>query len=167
MGLGGLIFFCCTSFGVYTLIGRGWSSNSLYSIFGTIRGVAQTISYEVRIALLFIGLIFIIMSYNLMEFIESQDIIKIFLIFLPICLCWLLRSLAETNRTPFDFAEGESELVSGFNIEYGRGGFVLLFLSEYARIIFIGYLLVLLFLGGLSGVFLINAVGIRISLVII
>jgi len=78
VGLGGLIFFCCTSFGVYTLIGRGWSSNSLYSIFGTIRGVAQTISYEVRIALLFIGLIFIIMSYNLMEFIESQDIIKIF-----------------------------------------------------------------------------------------
>jgi len=75
--------------------------------------------------------------------------------------------LAETNRTPFDFAEGESELVSGFNIEYGRGGFVLLFLSEYARIIFMSYLLVYLFLGGMNRVFLINLLGIFLSYVFI
>lgn len=165
--LGGLIFFCCTRFGVYTLIGRGWSSNSIYSILGTIRGVAQTISYEVRMALLFLSLVFIVISYNFIEFINKQDSWKIFFIFIPIFLCWLIRRLAETNRTPFDFAEGESELVSGFNIEYGRGGFVLLFLSEYARIIFISYLLILLFFGVRRGLFLINILGIFISFVFI
>lgn len=71
-------------------------------------------------------------------------------IFLPILLCWLVTMVAETNRTPFDFAEGESELVSGFNIEYGRGGFALLFLAEYGMIIFIRYLVRYLFFGGLD-----------------
>jgi len=73
--LGGLFFFCCTRLGVYTLIGRGWSSNSFYSILGTIRGVAQTISYEVRMALLFLGFIFIIISYNLGILIINQEFI--------------------------------------------------------------------------------------------
>jgi len=152
---------------VYTLIGRGWSSNSLYSMLGTIRGVAQTISYEVSIALLFIGIIFILISYDLANFVPKQDYVKIGFIYLPICVFWLVRSLAETNRTPFDFAEGESELVSGFNIEYGSGGFVLLFLSEYASIIFISYILVLLFFGGLNGVLGINLGGIFLSFVFI
>jgi len=79
----------------------------------------------------------------------------------------LVSRLAETNRSPFDFAEGESELVSGFNIEYGSGGFALLFLSEYARIIFIRYLIVLIYLGGLGRVFLINLLGIFICFVFI
>jgi len=74
-------------------------------------------------------------------------------------LCWVTSILAETNRTPFDFAEGESELVSGFNIEYGRGGFALLFLAEYGRIILISYLVVIIFLGGLLSVFYINFMG--------
>jgi len=73
---------------------------------------------------------------------------------------WVLTRLAETNRTPFDFAEGESELVSGFNVEYGRGGFAILFLAEYARIIFIRYLIVMIFLGGLKNVYLINSLGV-------
>jgi len=81
-----------------------------------------------------------------------------FVIF-PLFLCWLGSILAETNRTPFDFAEGESELVSGFNIEYGRGGFALLFLAEYGRIIFISYLVRIIFLGGGYSVILINFIG--------
>jgi len=148
--LGGVFFFCCTRFGVYTLIGRGWSSNSNYALLGAIRGVAQTISYEVRIALIFLSFIFIIGSFNLFRFNKNQDIIWLIFIFYPLFFCWLTSSLAETNRTPFDFAEGESELVSGFNVEYGRGGFALLFLSEYGRIIFISFLLTLFFFGGLG-----------------
>ncbi len=165
--LGGLFFFCCTSLGVYTLIGRGWSSNSFYSILGTIRGVAQTISYEVRIALLFLGFIFIVMNYNLKLFVINQEYVWFLFIYFPIFLCWLVSRLAETNRSPFDFAEGESELVSGFNIEYGRGGFALLFLAEYARIIFISYLIVLIYWGGLRRILLINLLGIYICFVFI
>lgn len=147
MSLGALFFFCCTRFGVYTLLGSGWSSNSNYALLGAIRGVAQTISYEVAIALLFISGVFIIGGYNLRGFIENQDYCFFLVLIFPIFLMWVSSRLAETNRTPFDFAEGESELVSGFNIEYGRGGFALLFLAEYARIIFISYLIVVVFLG--------------------
>jgi len=147
MSLGALFFFCCTRFGVYTLLGRGWSSNSNYAILGAIRGVAQTISYEVSIALLFLSRIFIIGGYNFGGFLVNQEYIWFIIFILPIFLIWGSSRLAETNRTPFDFAEGESELVSGFNIEYGRGGFALLFLAEYARIIFISYLIVIIFAG--------------------
>lgn len=147
---GGLFFFCCTRFGVYTLIGRGWSSNSNYALLGAIRGVAQTISYEVRIALIFLSIIFLVGGYRILDIKLNQRFIWFVVLIFPLFLCWLVSCLAETNRTPFDFAEGESELVSGFNIEYGRGGFALLFLAEYGRIIFIRYLLVLLFLGNLN-----------------
>ena len=144
---GGLFFFCCTSFGVYTLMGRGWASNSNYALLGAIRGIAQTISYEVSMALIFLSFIFLIGSYNffLLEFYQAY--VWFVLISFPLFLCWAASILAETNRTPFDFAEGESELVSGFNIEYGRGGFALLFLAEYGRIIFISYLISILFTG--------------------
>jgi len=141
----GVFFFCCTRFGVYCLIGRGWSSNSNYSLIGAIRGVAQTISYEVRIAIMFLRIIFLINSYSFNNFFINQYLVWFLYIFFPIFLCWFVSILAETNRTPFDFAEGESELVSGFNVEYGRGGFALLFLSEYARIIFIRFMLRFLF----------------------
>lgn len=146
--LGGLFFFCCTRFGVYTLIGRGWSSNSNYALLGAIRGVAQTISYEVRIALIFLSVVFLVSQYRLASFPLRQEYVWFIFLLFPIFLCWVTSSLAETNRTPFDFAEGESELVSGFNIEYGSGGFALLFLAEYGRIIFMSYFLVLIFLGG-------------------
>jgi len=149
IGLGSLFFFCCTRFGVYTLLARGWSSNSNYALLGSIRGVAQTISYEVSIALLFLSRIFIVGGYNFIYFFREQEGCWFIFIMFPIFLSWLSSRLAETNRTPFDFAEGESELVSGFNIEYGRGGFALLFLAEYARIIFISYLIALIFLGGM------------------
>lgn len=156
---GGLFFFCCTSFGVYTLIGRGWSSNSNYALLGAMRGVAQTISYEVRIALIFLSVIFLTGQYRVSGIVRGQAGIWFIIFTIPIFLCWLVSSLAETNRTPFDFAEGESELVSGFNIEYGRGGFALLFLAEYGIIIFISYFLVVLFLGGGGYFFLINLLG--------
>jgi len=85
--LGGLFFFCCTSFGVYTLIGRGWSSNSNYALLGAIRGVAQTISYEVSMALIFISFIFITGVYRLWGFFENQAFVWFILIRLPIFLC--------------------------------------------------------------------------------
>jgi len=150
INLGILLFFCCTRFSVYTLIGRGWSSNSNYSIIGAIRGVAQTISYEVRIILIFLSVIFLLISFNFIRFSLNQEYFWIFLLIIPLFLCWIVSSLAETNRTPFDFAEGESELVSGFNVEYRRGGFALLFLSEYTSIIFISYIIILVYLGGLN-----------------
>jgi len=123
------------------------------------RGVAQTISYEVSLALIFLSVIFLVGQYGLGKVLERQNIIWFASFIFPIFICWVVRRLAETNRTPFDFAEGESELVSGFNIEYGRGGFALLFLAEYGRIIFISYLLVVIFLGGGSRVFLLNVLG--------
>lgn len=153
-GFGGLFFFCCTRFGVYTLIGRGWSSNSNYALLGAMRGVAQTISYEVRIILIFLSLIFLVNRYDFLEICINQNLIFYFFIIFPIFLCWVTSCLAETNRTPFDFAEGESELVSGFNVEYGRGGFALLFLAEYGRIILIRFIIVVIFFGGLLNFFI-------------
>lgn len=158
IGLGTLFFFCCTRFGVYTLLGRGWSSNSNYALLGAIRGVAQTISYEVAIALLLLSGIFIIGRYKLGGFMLFQEYCSFIFLIFPIFLIWFSSRLAETNRTPFDFAEGESELVSGFNIEYGRGGFALLFLAEYARIIFMRYLIILVFFGRL-GLIVFNILG--------
>lgn len=144
---GGIFFFACTSLGVYVLIGGGWSSNSRYALLGATRGVAQTISYEVRIILIFLSLVFFCKRYNLIVFITNQVFLIFLFMFIPIFMCWVVSCLAETNRTPFDFAEGESELVSGFNIEYGRGGFALFFLAEYGRIIFISYFITSCFFG--------------------
>nr|QVT15600.1 NADH dehydrogenase subunit 1 [Semiothisa cinerearia] len=146
--LGILFFFCCTSLGVYTVMVAGWSSNSNYALLGGLRAVAQTISYEVSLALIFMSSIILIMDFNLIKFSEYQILIWFIFIMLPLGLCWLSSSMAETNRTPFDFAEGESELVSGFNVEYSSGGFALIFLAEYSSILFMSMLFVLIYLGG-------------------
>nr|QZZ18201.1 NADH dehydrogenase subunit 1 [Bibasis miraculata] len=148
--LGILFFFCCTSLGVYTLMVAGWSSNSNYSLLGGLRAVAQTISYEVSMSLILLSCIILIMDFNLISFINYQSMIWFIFLMLPLSLCWLSSSLAETNRTPFDFAEGESELVSGFNIEYSSGGFALIFLAEYSSILFMSLMFVLIYLGGYS-----------------
>lgn len=116
-----------------------------------VRRVAQTISYEVSIALIFLGLVYLSGSFLLGGLRLVQYYILAMFIFFITFVCWLVSRLAETNRTPFDFAEGESELVSGFNVEYGRGGFTLLFLSEYGRIIFIRVFMGIIYLGGLIG----------------
>lgn len=146
--LGVLFFLCCTRIGVYTVIIAGWSSNSNYALLGGLRAVAQTISYEVRLALIILSIIFLIGNYNFMYFNIYQNYLWFIFLCFPLALVWFASSLAETNRTPFDFAEGESELVSGFNVEYRRGGFALIFLAEYARILFIRILFAVVFLGG-------------------
>nr|AQT38673.1 NADH dehydrogenase subunit 1 [Megathymus beulahae beulahae] len=148
--LGFLFFLCCTSLGVYTIMIAGWSSNSNYSLLGGMRAVAQTISYEVSLSLIMLSGILMILDFNLVSFSIYQSLVWFFFLMFPLSLCLFSSSLAETNRTPFDFAEGESELVSGFNIEYGGGGFALIFLSEYSSILFMSLLLVLIYLGGYS-----------------
>lgn len=145
--LGVLFFLSCTSLGVYSVIIAGWASNSNYSLLGGLRAVAQTISYEVRLALIFLSFIFLVGSYNLIIFNVFQNYLWFIFLTLPLSLVWFTSCLAETNRTPFDFAEGESELVSGFNVEYRRGGFALIFLAEYARILFMRILFCVIFLG--------------------
>nr|AXU98810.1 NADH dehydrogenase subunit 1 [Gonepteryx rhamni] len=148
--LGILYLFCFLSVGVYTLLLAGWSSNSNYAMLGGLRAVAQTISYEVSLALILISTLFMIMDFNLLNLsIYQENIWFIFLMF-PLSMCMFSSMLAETNRTPFDFAEGESELVSGFNIEYSGGGFALIFLAEYSSILFMSMLFILLYMGGYS-----------------
>lgn len=146
--LGVLFFLCITRLGVYTVIVAGWSSNSNYALLGGLRAVAQTISYEVRLALILLRFIFLIGNYNFLNFFIYQKYIWFIVFCFPLGLVWFASCLAETNRTPFDFAEGESELVSGFNVEYRRGGFALIFLAEYSSILFISMLFRVIFLGG-------------------
>nr|YP_008080666.1 NADH dehydrogenase subunit 1 [Mecopoda niponensis]AFK15643.1 NADH dehydrogenase subunit 1 [Mecopoda niponensis] len=146
--LGLLFFLCCTSMGVYTIMIAGWSSNSNYALLGGLRAVAQTISYEVSLALILLSFVFLIDSYCLLDFIQFQNFIWFFYLGFPLMLAWFASCLAETNRTPFDFAEGESELVSGFNVEYSSGGFALIFMAEYTSIMFMSMLFSIMFLGG-------------------
>nr|YP_011002201.1 NADH dehydrogenase subunit 1 [Dicranoptycha shandongensis]WPO01006.1 NADH dehydrogenase subunit 1 [Dicranoptycha shandongensis] len=146
--LGVLFFLSCMSLGVYTVMIAGWSSNSNYALLGGLRAVAQTISYEVSLVLILLSFIFLIGNYNMLSFLYYQKYCWFMLIGFPLGMVWLASSLAETNRTPFDFAEGESELVSGFNVEYGSGGFALIFLAEYASILFMSLLFSVIFLGG-------------------
>nr|YP_009142401.1 NADH dehydrogenase subunit 1 [Squilloides leptosquilla]AKH03056.1 NADH dehydrogenase subunit 1 [Squilloides leptosquilla] len=145
--LGSLFFLCCTSLGVYTLMGAGWSSNSKYALLGSIRAVSQTISYEVSLALILLSFIFLVGGFNLGLFSNYQSECWFMFLSLPLAGVWFVSCLAETNRTPFDFAEGESELVSGFNVEYSGGGFALIFLAEYSSILFMSALFVVLFMG--------------------
>uniref|UniRef100_UPI0030DE191E NADH dehydrogenase subunit 1 n=1 Tax=Epuraea terminalis TaxID=1553310 RepID=UPI0030DE191E len=155
-----LFFLSVSSISVYTLMLAGWSSNSNYSLLGSLRSVAQTISYEVSLALILMSFLFLIMSLNMLDLMKYQKYIWFIFLMYPISLMWLVSSLAETNRTPFDFAEGESELVSGFNVEYSSGGFAMIFLAEYSSILFMSMLSCMLFLGGnlISWVFFLKLV---------
>lgn len=128
------------------MLGAGWASNSKFSLLGGFRAVAQTISYEVRLAITLLSLVLARGTFAWEGFLSSFLKGSLLLIRCPLALIWVISSLAETNRTPFDFAEGESELVSGFNTEYSAGGFALFFLAEYSRIIFLSLLFRVLFL---------------------
>lgn len=134
--LGAIFFLCISRINVYATFIAGWYSNSKYSLLGRLRGVAQTISYEVRISLIILTTIICINSIDLTKIIMDQKI-SITILCFPLIIIWFISSLAETNRTPFDFAEGESELVSGFNTEYRRRAFALIFMAEYINILFI------------------------------
>nr|QRK27435.1 NADH dehydrogenase subunit 1 [Longpotamon exiguum] len=146
--LGMMFFLCCLSFGVYSTMVAGWSSNCKYSLLGSLRAVAQTISYEVSLALILLSFIILVGGFNFELFNKYQEFIWLVLVSLPLAFIWFSSCLAETNRTPFDFSEGESELVSGFNTEYSSGGFALIFMAEYASILFMSVLFVVIFLGG-------------------
>nr|YP_009406965.1 NADH dehydrogenase subunit 1 [Typhlatya mitchelli]ASA39488.1 NADH dehydrogenase subunit 1 [Typhlatya mitchelli] len=152
--MGVLFFLCCTSLGVYTTMSAGWSSNSKYSLLGCLRAVAQTISYEVSLALILLSFLMLVGGVDFSLFANYQRYMSFLVLTFPLSLIWFASCLAETNRTPFDFAEGESELVSGFNTEYSAGGFALIFMSEYASILFMSFLFVILFFGiELSSIF--------------
>jgi len=130
-----LFFLCCISFRVYGIIFSGWSSNSKYALLGGLRAVAQTISYEVVLAFILISVIILTKSFNFKDFYVMQVRFVVASLSVPILIIFFISSLVETNRAPFDLAEGESELVSGFNVEYGGLKFALIFIAEYARII--------------------------------
>ena len=153
LSFGVLFFLCLSSLNVYGTLVAGWASNSKYALLGALRSVAQTISYEVRMVLILLSRVFIILRYNLSDFSMWQYFIWVSLVCLPVSFIWLVTSLAETNRAPFDFAEGESELVSGFNVEYRGGGFALIFMAEYARILLMSIVTVVFFFGGSFGFF--------------
>lgn len=136
---------------VYAILGAGWASNSKYALLGALRAVAQTISYEVSFGLILLPLLLMAGGWGLRSFMVIQKL-GIWLIFpcLPLFVMWFISSLAETKRTPFDLAEGESELVSGYKVEYAAAPFALFFIGEYAKIIFIKLLSIVLFIGVLS-----------------
>lgn len=141
----GILFFLCVrSVNVYSIILSGWGSNSKYALLGSLRGVAQTISYEITMALILLIGLLVKMSIDMRK-IRLSSYSILFLIIFPVVLIWFVTNLAETNRTPFDFAEGESELVSGFNIEYGSRLFALIFIAEYCNILFISLVTSLVF----------------------
>nr|DAZ91328.1 TPA_asm: ND1 [Echiuropus macronychus] len=141
-----LFFMCLSGLMVYPILTSGWSSNCKYSMLGSLRAVAQMVSYEVSMAMVLLSLIWLSWSFSFYALVESQYALWNIFLYLPLGCVWFVSSLAETNRTPYDFAEGESELVSGFNTEYGSGGFTLIFMSEYSSMLFMGFLFSVLFL---------------------
>lgn len=144
-----IFFLAVSSLNVFSVLLSGWGSNSKYALIGATRAVAQRISYEIRMALIILRVLIMNLTLRLNEFYISQQIWLVFII-APLSVIWFIRSLAETNRAPFDLAEGESELVSGFNIEYGGGEFAFLFIAEYGRILLISLLTSCMFIGGIS-----------------
>jgi NADH-quinone oxidoreductase subunit H len=148
INLGLLFLFAFSSLSVYGIIMSGWSSNSKYSFLGSLRSSAQFISYEISMGLLIVPIIFISDSFNITSIVLSQQELFNFINFFPFFLLFLITALAETNRVPFDLPEAESELVSGYNVEYSSIGFTFFFLAEYSNIILMSSIIVFLFLGG-------------------
>nr|YP_004465102.1 NADH dehydrogenase subunit 1 [Aphyocypris normalis]BAK23004.1 NADH dehydrogenase subunit 1 [Aphyocypris normalis] len=147
LNLGVLFILALSSLAVYSILGSGWASNSKYALIGALRAVAQTISYEVSLGLILLSVIIFSGGYTLQTFSITQESIWLLAPAWPLAAMWYISTLAETNRAPFDLTEGESELVSGFNVEYAGGPFALFFLAEYANILLMNTLSAVLFLG--------------------
>lgn len=148
---GVLYLFAMSSLGVYGVLIAGWSSNSKYAMFGALRSTAQTVSYEIAMGFALVGVLLAANSMNLTDIVNSQKgglIHWWFVPLFPLFIVFWIAGIAETNRAPFDLAEGESEIVAGFHVEYSGIGFALFFLSEYASMILISVMLSILFLGG-------------------
>nr|AFC65169.1 NADH dehydrogenase subunit 1 [Plectropomus leopardus]AHM02325.1 NADH dehydrogenase subunit 1 [Plectropomus leopardus] len=147
LNLGILFILALSSLAVYSILGSGWASNSKYALIGALRAVAQTISYEVSLGLILLNAIIFTGGFTLQTFNTAQEAIWLILPTWPLAGMWYISTLAETNRAPFDLTEGESELVSGFNVEYAGGPFALFFLAEYSNILLMNTLSATLFLG--------------------
>nr|WNH21790.1 NADH dehydrogenase subunit 1 [Nes longus] len=142
-----LFILALSSLAVYSILGSGWASNSKYALIGALRAVAQTISYEVSLGLILLSAIIFTGGFTLQTFNTTQESIWLLIPAWPLAAMWYISTLAETNRAPFDLTEGESELVSGFNVEYAGGPFALFFLAEYANILLMNTLSATLFFG--------------------
>nr|YP_010839100.1 NADH dehydrogenase subunit 1 [Pachycondyla annamita]WGF22865.1 NADH dehydrogenase subunit 1 [Pachycondyla annamita] len=145
-----LMIILILSMNSYMIMLMGWASNSLYSMIGAIRSVAQVLSYEVSFIMILLIQMILSESYSLMDLIKWQKYLWFFWMLFPLMIIFFISILSELNRSPMDFIEGESELVSGFNVEFFSGSFALIFLSEYGMIIFMSYLLMYLYLGSSS-----------------
>jgi len=148
-----LYLLAMTSLGVYGIILAGWSSNSRYALLGAMRSAAQVISYELAMGLCLVCVLVLAGSLNLTDIVNAQSGHKgIFDWFmwplLPVFIVYFISGVAETNRAPFDVAEGESEIVAGFHVEYSGSAFALFFLAEYANMVLVSFLAAILFCGG-------------------
>jgi NADH-quinone oxidoreductase subunit H len=148
VNVGVLYLFAISSLGVYGIIMSGWASNSKYAFLGALRSAAQMVSYEVSIGFIIVTIVVCCGSFNLQTIIESQRNVWFIIPFFPLFLMFFTSALAETNRHPFDLPEAEAELVSGYNVEYSAMGFALFSLGEYANMLLMSSLNVILFFGG-------------------
>ena len=150
---GVLYLLAMTSLGVYGIILAGWASNSRYALLGAMRSAAQVISYELAMGLCLVCVLVLAGSLNLTDIVNAQAGNKglfnwYWLPLLPVFVIYFISGVAETNRAPFDVAEGESEIVAGFHVEYSGSAFAIFFLAEYANMILISFLASILFMGG-------------------
>ena len=151
INVGVLYLFAISSLGVYGIIMAGWASNSKYAFLGALRSAAQMVSYEVSIGFVIITVLLAVGSLNLSDIVMAQKggiLHWHFLPLLPMFVVFFISALAETNRAPFDLPEAEAELVSGYNVEYSSMTFAMFFLGEYANMILMSGMTVVLFLGG-------------------